>query len=204
MDSETLASRERAEGQAVVQADRRLGSELLSQGRRLSVGVPGAHPGPRIYPQDRRGRLQRRLYDQLEVECVPGNSGTHMRPSMRARLPPGTARGAAGRDLPAQARRRRSQARHRRAAPGARRERNGKRVACVGAGPASLTVARDLCRDRLRGRRVRFRFARRRHDAQPDPEVPPARRNHRRGGRLRACDRRPIRRRAAHRQPQGR
>ena len=40
--------------------------------------------------------------------------------------------------------------------PKAATERNGKRVACVGAGPASLTVARDLAATRLRSRGVRF------------------------------------------------
>ena len=183
--------------------DGRLGSQLLPQGRRLSVGVPGAHSGPGIYPQDRRRRLRRRLHDQLEVECVPGDSGTHMRSSVRAGLPQGTARGAAGRDLPAEARRRRSQAGHRRAA--ARRADSAKRQARRLRRRRSRVAdgrARSR-RDRLRGRRVRFRHARRRHDAQPDSKVSAARRGDRRRGRLRFVDRRPIRRRATHRQPQG-
>ena len=50
-----------------------------------------------------------------------------------------------GRDLPPEAGRRRSQGRHHRERlPKKPAKRNGKRVACVGAGPASLTVARDL------------------------------------------------------------
>ena len=51
----------------------------------------------------------------------------------------------AGGDLPPQARRRRLQGRHPRTACRKPAERsNGKRIALVGAGPASLTVARDL------------------------------------------------------------
>ena len=53
------------------------------------------------------------------------------------------------------------------------KEKNGRRIACVGAGPASLAVARDLMplgyevviydeADRAGG-----------HDAEPDPGVPP-------------------------------
>ena len=50
----------------------------------------------------------------------------------------------AGRHLPAEARRRRQQGRHPARACRRRAASNGKRVACIGAGPASLTVARDL------------------------------------------------------------
>jgi formate dehydrogenase beta subunit len=49
----------------------------------------------------------------------------------------------AGGDLPPEARRCRLQGRHPRPAAEAA-QKNGKRIACVGAGPASLTVARDL------------------------------------------------------------
>ena len=51
----------------------------------------------------------------------------------------------ARRDLPPEARRRRLQGRHPRSPARSRpQQKNGKRVALVGAGPASLTVARDL------------------------------------------------------------
>ena len=63
-------------------------------------------------------------------------------------------------------------------------QRNGKRIALVGAGPASLTVARDLAPLGYELRAVRRRGRGRRHDPQPDPEIPPARGGHRRGGRL--------------------
>ena len=145
MDSDVLASRVRAEGQDSRAADGRLGSRVTST--RWSI-VSG--PAPRI----RRSRnifakiasrgLRQRLHDQLEVECVPRHSGTHMRPSVRARLPPGAPRG----QPVAICRLKRVAADHKHdiaaLLPGAPVQRNGKRVACVGAGPASLTVARDL------------------------------------------------------------
>ena len=132
------------------------------------MGVPRAHARPRIYSENLGGGLRRRLHDQLEVECVPRNTGTHLRPALRARLPSGEARGAAGRDLSTEARRRRSQARHFRAAAAgagatkrqARRLRRGR--------PGFADGRARSRHDRLRGRRLRFRFARRRNDAQPN------------------------------------
>ena len=50
----------------------------------------------------------------------------------------------AGRDLPPEARGRRSARRHRASAAEDPASKNGKRVALIGAGPASLTVANDL------------------------------------------------------------
>ena len=60
------------------------------------------------------------------------------------------------------------------------REKNGKRIALVGAGPASLTVARDLMP--LGYHCVMFDgdSEGRRHDAHPDPALPPAGVGHRR------------------------
>ena len=82
-------------------------------------------------------------------------------------------------------------------------QKNGKRIALVGGGPASLTVARDLApmgyecvvfdQDPLV----------RRHDAHADPEIPPAGRRDRRGVRLHPRSRRRIHRRQAHRQHEG-
>ena len=82
-------------------------------------------------------------------------------------------------------------------------ERNGKRVACVGAGPASLTVARDLAA--IGYEVVVFNSNSRAGGiiSSQIPKFPPARRSDRRGGRLRALDWRRVRRRTAHRQPQG-
>jgi lactoylglutathione lyase len=56
-------------------------------------------------------------------------------------------------DLPPEAGRCRHEGRHQSACPPSH-SRNGKRVACVGAGPASLTVARDLAAAGLRGHGV--------------------------------------------------
>ena len=127
-----------------------------------------------------------------------------MRPSVRAGLPARRLGGGAGRDLPPQARRRRSQGGHLRPAADARpTQRNGKRVACVGAGPASLTVARDLAAigyevvvfdsDSQAGGMMRSQIPKfRLPDEVIDEEVGYA-----------LLDRRRIRRRSTHRQPQG-
>ena len=108
------------------------------------MGVPGAYPGPRIYPPDLRWRLQRRLYDQLEVECVSREfSGAPA--TVRASLPAagGGSRSSRSRSAGSSASQPTTK-RHRRAA--ARRARDAKRQArrLRRSGPASLTVARDL------------------------------------------------------------
>ena len=82
----------------------------------------------------------------------------------------------AGRHLPPQARRRRPHATTSRdRLPGVPTQKNGKRVACIGAGPASLTVANDLMP--LGYEVVDLREARRarRPDAHQHPVVPAAR-----------------------------
>ena len=95
-----------------------------------------------------------------EVERLPGHPRPHLRSTLRAGLPAHARRREAGRDLPAQARRRRSaRRRHRPAARKAPAKKNGKRIACIGAGPASLTVANDLRAARLRGRRSSRSYA---------------------------------------------
>ena len=133
----------------------------------------------------------------------PGILGTHLRSPLRAGLPPRTGGGAAGRHLPPQARRRRLQGRRFRASCRDRpTSRNGKRIACVGAGPASLTVARDLAPLGYEVVVFDADHQRRRHDAQPDPEIPAARRGDRRRSRLCPRRRRRLRRGTAHRQPE--
>ena len=90
-------------------------------------------------------RYHRRLHGQLGIERLSRHSRPHLRPPVRAGLPPRPGREGAGRDLPAEARRRRQQGRHQPLiCPPSRAQKNGKRIALVGAGPASLTVARDL------------------------------------------------------------
>ena len=61
---------------------------------------------------------------------------------------------------------------------------NGKRVACVGAGPASLTVARDLAPQGYAVTVFDGETQGRRLHPHADPALPPARRGDRRGGRL--------------------
>ena len=108
------------------------------------MGLPGPHARSGIHPIDRRGPLQRRLHDQLALERVSGNPRTHLRPPVRAGLPARPRRGNAGGDLPPEARRRRLQGRHHAAGCRSPSPKNGKRIALVGGGPASLAVARDL------------------------------------------------------------
>ena len=165
------------------------------------MGLSRAYARSRIHPLDRRRPLQRRLHDQLEVERVSGNPGTHLRSSVRARLPPRPRRGNAGRDLPAEARCRRLQGR--RQAPHAaavsekrqahrdRRRRSG--LAHGGARPRAA---------RLSLHRVRFRSQGRRHDADADSEIPPAGFGDRRGNRLHPQSRHRVQGRPAHRQPE--
>ena len=112
---------------------------------------PAHTPVPEYIRLIAAGPLRRRLHGQLGVERVPRHPRPHLRPPCepacrRGRVEESTRRQArAGRDLPAEARRRRLQGRHPRApAASAPTQKNGKRIACVGAGPASLTVARDL------------------------------------------------------------
>ena len=134
----------RARRRGVNETNKHCGAGLLPQSGRLPMGLPGPHARSGIHPIDRRRPLQRRLHDQLAVERVSGNSRTHLRPPLRAGLPARPRRERAGGDLPAEARRRRLQGRHPRPAAEACRQKNGKRIALVGGGPASLAVARDL------------------------------------------------------------
>ena len=118
---------------------------LLPQGRRLPMGLSGPHQRPRVHPPDRPGPFHRRVPAQSGIERVPGHPRPHLRPAVRAGVPARARRREAGRHLPPEARRRRqprrSEATSCRAAPA---EKNGKKVALIGAGPASLTVANDL------------------------------------------------------------
>ena len=120
-----------ATGDPAFEADGYCASRLFPQSRRLPVGVSGPHPRSRIHPPDRGGPLRRRVHGQLGVERLPGHSRPHLRPPVRARVPPRPRRGGrrrqgqarAGRDLPAEARRRRLQGRHPRPAAAAGRDR---------------------------------------------------------------------------------
>jgi hypothetical protein len=83
----------RATGEQGFEADGYLAPGLFPQSRRLSVGLPGPHSRPRVHPVDRRRSLRRRISRQLEVQRFPRHSWPHMRPALRARVPPRTRRG---------------------------------------------------------------------------------------------------------------
>ncbi len=168
----------------------------------MPVGLPGAHAGAGIHSPDRGRPLQRRLHDQLAVERVPGNSRSHLRSPVRTGLPPGARRGRTGRDLPAEAGRRRLQGRHSRAPAEAcpdewqedRAHRRWPGVADRGARSGAA---------RIPMRRLRSGSGCGRHDALADPEVSAARLGDRRRVRLRPRPWRRVCRRPAHRQSQG-
>ena len=153
------------------------------------MGLPGPHPRPRIHPPDRPGSLQRRLHGQLGQQRLSRHPRPHLRPALRAGLPPRAGRGRepgqarAGGHLPAQARGRRPQGRHplapadrgaaQRQARGLRRRRAG--IADGGARPGAAGLPRHRVRRRGQGRRLHV-------DA--DPALPPARKRDRRRDRL--------------------
>ena len=166
-------------------ADGRRKPGLLPQGRRLPVGLPGAHERPRIHPADRAGPVHRRLHPQSRVERLPGHPRTHVRPAVRAGLPPHPRRRQARRHLPPEARRRGPPGRrHATASRRRRRSKNGKKIALIGAGPASLTVANDLMPLGYQCTIFEKRPRPGRPDAHQHPRVPPARGGARRGDRL--------------------
>ena len=165
------------------------------------MGLSRAHAGSRIHPVDCRRPLQRRLHDQLEIECVSRNSGTHLRSSVRARVPPRPRRGNAGRDLPAEARRRRLQGR--RQAPHAEAVGEERQAHRAGRRRSRLADGRPRSRAaRLSLHRVRCRPQGRRHDADADSKVPPAGFGDRRGNRLHPQPRHRVQGRPSHRQPE--
>ncbi len=167
------------------------------------MGVPGPHAGPRIHPTRRGRRLRGRVSDQLEIERLSRSSRAHLRSAVRTGLPPRARRAGAGRDLSPQAGRRGPQRRRCRAVAQAAREaqRQARRLRRRGAGVSDRRARSGGAR--LRGGRVRRRCAGRRHDAQPNPEIPPSRRGDRRGSRLRPGRRRVVRRGKANREPEG-
>ena len=108
------------------------------------MGVSGPHAGAGIYPAHRPASLCRRLHDQLGIECVSRHPWAHLRPAVRAGLPAHPGRGKAGRDLPAEACCGRPERRYFRPPAETARQKERQAGRAIGAGPASLTVARDL------------------------------------------------------------
>jgi len=91
-----------------------------------------------------QGRFTDAYMVNRHSNVFPASSGA-VRPAVRARLPPRPHRGAkAGGDLPPEARRRRPPRRGRGPAAEDPEGEDGKRIACIGAGCASLTWANDL------------------------------------------------------------
>src|ERR1700730_2980385 len=120
------------------------GPGLFPQGRRLPVGLSGAHPRSGIHPIDREGRDSDAYMLDWQSNVFPGILG---RPCDRP-CEPACRRGRVENEPVAICRLKRVAADFkddlRGCLPRIPREKNGKRIALVGAGPASLTVARDL------------------------------------------------------------
>ena len=160
---------------------------------------PAHTPVPEYIRLIAQGRYGDAYMINWKSNVFPGILGPHLRPPVRAGLPPRPRREGAGRDLPPEARRRRLQGRHRRAAC-----RKAARADERQAHRAGRRRAR-LAHRRARSRAARLRRAscstsdstRRRHDAHADPEIPPAREGDRRGVRLHPRSRRRVPRRPA-------
>ena len=108
------------------------------------MGVPGAHPRPEYIRKIAAGDYNSAYMINWKSNVFPGVLGrTCDRP-----CEPACRRGQLEEQPVAICRLKRVAADHKQdiaaLLPGAPTTRNGKRVACVGAGPESLTVARDL------------------------------------------------------------
>ena len=124
--------------------------DLFPQSGRLPVGLSGTHAGPRIYPADRGRPLFRRLHDQLAFQCLSRS----LRPHLRSPCEPACRRGrveeGSKRAQPvAICRLKRVAADYKddirdRLPVAAGSIGTASAIALIGAGPASLTVARDL------------------------------------------------------------
>ena len=109
------------------------------------MGLPSTHRRPRIHSTYCARPLHRRLHGEPPFERVPGHPRPRLRPALRAGLPPRPRRRKTGGHLPPEARRRRStRTTSRGLLPKIPKLKNGKKVALIGAGCASLTVANDL------------------------------------------------------------
>ena len=113
---------------------------------------PAHTPVPEYIRLIAAGRYGDAYLVNWKSNVFPGHPGPHVRSTLRARLPArsrGRGRREEGQarargDLPPEARGRGLQGRHPRVPSATGQDKNGKRIALVGAGPASLTVARDL------------------------------------------------------------
>ena len=135
--------------------------------------------------------------------CFPGILGRTCDRPCEPACRRGRVEKGAGRDLPAQARRRRFQGRHPRSAAQAGREQERQAHRAGGRRPGLARGGAGPRPDGLRMRRVRSGSEIRRHDAHANSEIPPAGNRDRRGMQLHPRSRHRIRRRQAHRQPEG-
>ena len=67
------------------------------------MGVSCAHERPRVHPSHRPGTIHGGVSPQPRVQRLPRDSRTHLRPALRAGLPPDARRWETGRHLPAEA-----------------------------------------------------------------------------------------------------
>src|SRR5271168_2355043 len=144
MDSDEFASRGRAEGQAVVKPTDVLNPEYFHKVVDCQWACPAHTPVPEYIRKIAAGDYNDAYMINWKSNVFPGILGrTCDRP-----CEPACRRGRLEEQPVAICRLKRVAADHKQdiaaLMPGAPLRRNGKRVACVGAGPASLTVARDL------------------------------------------------------------
>ena len=144
MDSDVLAPRERAGGQAVVQPTDVSDPSYFHKVVDCQWACPAHTPVPEYIRKIAAGDYDSAYMINWKSNVFPGILGrTCDRP-----CEPACRRGRLEEQPVAICRLKRVAADHKHdisaLLPGAPVKRNGKRVACVGAGPASLTVARDL------------------------------------------------------------
>ncbi|MBV8797990.1 MAG: FAD-dependent oxidoreductase [Hyphomicrobiales bacterium] len=144
MDSDTLASRERAEGRTVVEPTDVSDPNYFHKVVDCQWACPAHTPVPEYIRKIASGDHSDAYMINWKSNVFPGILGrTCDRP-----CEPACRRGRLEEQPVAICRLKRVAADHKqdiaRLLPGAPSTRNGKRIACVGAGPASLTVARDL------------------------------------------------------------
>src|SRR5271168_4038080 len=144
MDSDEFASRGRAEGQAVVKPTDVLNPEYFHKVVDCQWACPAHTPVPEYIRKIAAGDYNAAYMINWKSNVFPGILGR----SCDRPCEPACRRGRLEEQPVAICRLKRVAADHKQdiaaLLPGAPLKRNGKRVACVGAGPASLTVARDL------------------------------------------------------------
>ena len=165
MRSDAFALRERAEGKEVVQPTDISGPSYFHKVVDCQWACPAHTPVPEYIREIASGNYNGAYMINWKSNVFPGILGrTCDRP-----CEPACRRGRLEEQPVAICRLKRVAADHKQdiaaLLPGAPLKQNGKRVACVGAGPASLTVARDLAAIGYEVVVFNSELARRRHDA---------------------------------------